>query len=248
MTLEALRDRLRTLLRKGELDKVLAPTDDDALPWSTWFEVNVWMATVGAAAAIYAVAVRERPADARPSAAELVPAAALVVLVLAFKVLAKVAVPRWQRRRRALVGRGRFVPAALVQANTAWFADDNEQWLPASIVVSFDAAAAEQPTRLELVAGRLQRAKETDRRQLAPDEAWLAWDLYHELGPLSARAIPAALCGGLRDCWLASVLLPPRPLRLGDLPLVVALPDDRSPGAASALPAELLDDPRVARA
>lgn len=235
MNLDAIRDHLRDLERKDKLEKQLAP-NDDGLPWAdlVWLlQVPAWL---GLGIHVY------RMATAATESKQPVPKedVAWLVLLALVAVLLKFAPPlfrtRAQRLRRRVRRSGAFVPAAIVQANSAWYAEDNERWRPASVLVSLDPAALAQPERLTAVAERVAQWKGADRRGMPPAQAAVAWRLYHEMGTLPAVAVPPDACGGLRDCLLFDTLLPPSPLRAGPVLLGLLVAGETAPEALAMVP------------
>lgn len=233
--------RIRELAAKGRLDAMLPPRTDDLLPWPDWFGVMSFVLLVGAGIAISMFAVEERPpgVDADFDHPSFLAGLSMIALAGACWVMARVTVPRWQRQRKKLGRRGVIVPAAIVQANAAWYDPDNEAHLPGSVVVSFDPAAREAPDRVRAVASAVADLGESDRRELPAGHVVLAWAVYHGFAPHRSLAVPEELCGGLERCWLVSTRLPARPLRHEGTCVALALSGDASRDAVAVLPEDL---------
>ena len=233
MNLSGISTRLRELDRQSKLEKLLAPVDE-TLPWAEILNVLHWPAMIGIAIHVCCMALvaKEQP----PSRGDIGWLALLVFVAIVLKFGSPLARTRMQRLRRQLRRRGLVVPAAIVQANHAFHAPDNKQWLPASLLVAFDPAVLQRPEALAGAAERLFALKGADRRTLPPDHVPIAWSLYHEMGPVASVPVPPELVDGLRDCVLASVMLPPQPLRSTDLLLCLGLSGQPSPHAIAVIP------------
>ena len=236
MNLSALREHLRKLERKGQLEKQLAK--HVAMPWSELADLLQYPAWIGFAVCFVRTFLHHSE-GAKTSDAD-----AIWLLGLLFAALVLRFGHGWlrspaERLRRRVRRKGLLVPAAIVQANTAFGAADNREWQPAALLIAFDPRVVQEPQRLLRAAGAVFALKHADRRQLPADRARIAWDLYHEMGPVRSLPVPADLAEGLQDCQLVSVMLPPQPLRVGDLCMVLTVPGERSHHAVAALPASL---------
>lgn len=238
MNLTDIAARLRELDGKGELDKLLGESDD-SMPWSDIVEILQWPAMIGIAIHVWQLANVASATKASPSSAEIGWLCLLVLVALGLRYGSRFLRTPKQRLRRRLRRRGLVVPAAVVQVNNAFFAEDNDRAWPGSVLVSFDPTVVDRIETLARVAKRLFTLKRADRRTLAPDHAALAWNLYHELGPTKALPVPADITEGLRDCVLVSVVMPPRPLEVGPSIVCLALPGESSPDSVAALPASI---------
>lgn len=233
-----IRKRLDELERASKLEKAL----DSGGGGAPWAEI-VWMlqfpAMIGLAIQVTTMALAVKPDDPGPSPAEMAWSAVLVLPVLLLRFGWKLVRSPRERTQVRLRRKGLVVLGAIVQANDRYFYDDNEDWLPGSMLVSFDPKA--RPEALAAGAQKINALKRQDRRTLPPAQAALAWDLYHEMGPSSSLPVPPELVGGLRDCLLVSAMLPPKPLDVDGCFWVLALPGERSADAVAVLPATLVD-------
>jgi hypothetical protein len=229
------RERLAMLQRKDKLEKLLAPLEPQ-FPWADIVSMLQWPTYLAIAIHGARMASAAKATDASPPPESLAWLLLLALLSQGFRWGAPLLRSRRERLRRKLRREGELVPAAIVMANDAWHDEGNTEWLPGAAVVSFDPTAWKQADRLTLVAKCLFALRAQDRRTLPPPHAELAWDLYHELGPLPSRAVPFELSEGLRDCWLVSVKMPPQPLQVLGMPAALALPGESSPDAVSLLP------------
>jgi hypothetical protein len=234
VSLATVRERLLDLEAKGQLEKRLAARDE-TLPWSDLLSLLQYPAILGVAIHVVFLA----NAGGLPARAEFLWLVALAAVALALRYGSGLARTPAQRLRLRLREHGALAAGAIVQANDAWFADANDRWLPGNVLVCFDANAWREPARLVAAAQRLFALRAADRRSLPPEHAALAWKLYHEIGPTASWSVPSDLCGGLKDCWLVSAMLPPEPLRDGELLVVLALPGETSPEAVALLPADI---------
>jgi hypothetical protein len=160
-------------------------------------------------------------------------------------VLVAICAARWvvpsAERCRRLLKNGVVVPAAVVQANSQWSDAENADWQPATILWSAAVGPPAAAADLRQVAGALFALKHQDRRALPLEQARLAWDLYHEMGPGPALPVPSELAQGLRDLRMGSAMLPPR-AAVGDGPLfVLILPGRADAGPPPVLAPSLLD-------
>lgn len=231
-----IRKRLDELERASKLEKAL----DSGGGGAPWAEI-VWMlqfpAMIGLAIQVTRIALAAKPDDPGPPPAEMAWAAVLVLPMLVCRFGWKLFRSARERTQARLRRKGLVVLGAIVQANDRFFDDDNEDWLPGSVLVSFDPKA--RPEALEASAQKINALKGQDRRTLPPAQAALAWDLYHEMGPTSSLPVPPELVGGLRDCLLVSAMLPPQPLAVDECLWVLALPGERSGDAVAVLPASV---------
>lgn len=233
----AIRERLTELEKQRKLEKLLAK-DDAGLSWADM----AWLLQIPAfcGAGIHVVRMGLAASGGQEPPAEDLAWALLLALIAAVLHrgwrLFRTRAERLGHRLRRL---GVVVPAAIVQVNNAHFVDDNRAWQPGSILLSFDPLAAVDPQRLSAAAQRLFALRKADRRTLRAEQAVLAWDLYHSMWPVRSSPVPAELCDGLRDCVLATVMLPPEPLADGGALVALALPRDLSPDAVRVLPGEV---------
>ncbi|MBI5852155.1 MAG: hypothetical protein HZB39_14165 [Planctomycetes bacterium] len=233
----AIRDRLTELEKQRKLEKLLAK-DDAGLSWADM----AWLLQIPAfcGVAIHVVRIGLAASGGQEPPAEDLAWALLLALIA---VVLHRGWPMFRTRAERLGHRlrraGVVVPAAIVQVNHAHFADDNREWHPGSILLSFDPLAAAHPQRLSDAAQRIFALRELDRRTLPAEQVVLAWDLYHSMWPVKSSPVPAELCDGLRDCVLATVMLPPEPLEDGGALAALALPRDLSPDAVRVLPGEV---------
>lgn len=238
MNLAAMRERLRDLERQGALENLLAPHVE--MPFADLIGLLQYPAFVAAAVHLTRMGLAARGTAARPGDGDLL----WLVLLLGIAVLLRFGSARWQGRdaivRQRVRRKGLLLPAAIVQANDSFGDPDNVEWRAANLLVSFDEAVLAEPARLVRAAERLLDLKFADRRMLPSAEAALAWDLYHEMGPVVSLPVPVQRAEGLRDAWLVSAMLPPQPLRVGDSLLVLALRGERSPHAVAVLPASVV--------
>lgn len=239
MNLAATRERLRELERRRELDQQLAP-NVEGLPWAELVWLLQFPAFLGLAVHVAFLASEAADTGVAPSAGEFVWLVVLAVVALVLRHGGPLLRTPAQRLRRRLRRKGVLVPVAIVQANNAFHDEGNRQWLPATVLLSFDPAVVQWPARLESVAARVLALKSRDRSTLPGPEAELAWTLYHEMGPVTSLRVPDELTEGLLDCMLASVLLPPQPARIGALCLALALPGQSSPHAVAVLPVAMV--------
>ena len=238
MNLGAIRDHLRDLERKEKLEKQLAP-NDDGLPWAdlVWLlQVPAWL---GLGIHIYRLATTAMETKQSVPKDEFAWLVLLALVAVVLKFVPPLFRTREQRLRCRVRRTGAFVPAAIVQANSNWYAEGNDRWQPGAVLVSLDPAAMAQPERLAAVAHRVAQWKTQDRRGMAPAQAAVAWQLYHEMGMLPAVAVPPESCDGLRDCLLFSTLLPPSPLRAGPALLGLVVAGETAPEALAMIPEQV---------
>ena len=237
MNLGAIGGRLRELEKKGKLEKLLAKADE-GMPWGDILWVFGAFGVVGIVVHVVRVGLAAADAGVRPPDMELVWLLLLMLVTAALFVVRLFVRSPAGALRRKVRRHGLVVPAVIVQANDAFYDDGNDQWVPASVLLSFDPAVMDKPELLARLARRVAALKRMDRRLLPADQALLAWDLYHELVPLPSRAVPGDLTEGLRDCIVATVMLPPKPLRDDSLCVCLAVPGSTSCHAVAVIPAE----------
>lgn len=238
MNFAAIGGRLRDLEKQGKLEKMLG-LRDDTMPWGDIVWMLQWPGWIGVGIQIW------RMANAATATKDVPPAEMAWCVVLALVAAGLGLAGRFvrtkeQRVRQRLRRSGLVVPAALVQANDAFFDADNDRWLPASVLVSFDPAVVDRPETLARVAKSLFAMRRADRRTLRPAHAAIAWTLYHEMGPTPSIVVPPELTEGLRDCVLVSAMLPPKPALVQSLFVCLALPGETSPAGAAVLAADVV--------
>lgn len=239
MNFQPIERRLAELRKQGKLEEVLHQRVE-TLPWSEILYVFHYVAIAGLGVHIVRMAMTASQTKERPADAEFLWFVVLAFVAVALRIASLFARTKAERVMRKVRKHGRCVPAAIVQANPAFFAPGNDQWVPADLLVSFDENAMRSPERLSAVARRLESLRHLDRRTLPPEQAEIAWGLYHEMGPRPSDPVPAALSEGLRDCLLVSVMLPPRPLLEDDCLVGLAIANELSPFAVAVLPAEVM--------
>jgi hypothetical protein len=236
----ALLERLRELEARGRLEKVLVARDE-ALPWTEVLWLLQYPAMLGVAIHVVCMANAAAATGGAPPAIAFVWLVVLALVAIALRHGWRFARTPAQRLRVRLREHGVLAAGAIVQVNDAFWGEDNDQWLPGSVLVSFDPDAWQRPEALAASARRLFALRDSDRRTLPPEQAALAWDLYHSMWLVQSSRVPSELCDGLRDCWLATAMFPPLPLRDGELLVVLALPGETSPDALALLPAAVVD-------
>ena len=236
MNLAREREQLRELERAGKLEKLLAP-NDDGMPWADLCWQLQFPAFLGAGIHITRMGMAAADRQASPPDEDLL---WLVVLVLVAAVL-RFGYPLLRTRAwrvRLKVRRfGLLLPIAVVQCNDKFFAEGNEQWVPGTLLVSFDPQLLSEPERLGKAAERLFALKHADRRTLPLAHAAIAWRLYHEMGPTRSLSVPPELSEGLKDCVMVSGMLPPKPLASGRMFTALAVHGEMSPEAVAVVPA-----------
>ncbi|HZN40327.1 MAG TPA: hypothetical protein VFD82_16090 [Planctomycetota bacterium] len=241
MNLSREREQLRALERAGKLEKLLAP-NDDGMPWADLCWLLQFPAFLGAGIHIARMGMAAAERKASPPDEDI---AWLVVLVLVAAVL-RFGYPllrtRAQRVRLKVRRSGLLLPAAVVQCNDQFFAEGNEQWVPGTLLVSFDPQVLSEPERLAKASERLFALKHADRRTLPLAHAAIAWDLYHEMGPTRSLVVPPELSEGLKDCVMVTAMLPPKPLASGRMFTALAVRGDMSPEAVAVIPAAAVRD------
>ncbi len=151
---------------------------------------------------------------------------------------------RAERPDRTLFSKGVIVPAAVVQANSGLFDEDDEDDLPGSMLVSFDPYFARHPAALVRLASSVFSWKNAPLDQLPPDARRIGWDLRTELGGLPPRPVAPAI-GGRPDTWLVDVLFrrDTLPNRCIDRRIFLVLARRDAPQPAHLIPTDLwLDD------
>lgn len=239
MNLREIGVRLRALEKKKKLEKLLAPSEE-GLPWSEVLAILVFLGTIGLAIHMVRMGMAAVEAKQPPSGEDLLWMVCFALVVVSLRVARLFARTRSERLRIKVRRHGLVVPAAIVQANDGFFDPDNDQWWPASVLLSFDPKVMDQPELLARVARRVAALKRMDRRTLPAGQALVAWDLYHEMGPLPSVPVPEDLTEGLRDCIVATVMLPPQPLREGPLLVCLAVPGQASSSAVAVVPASVM--------
>ncbi|MFN3243663.1 MAG: hypothetical protein ACE37K_19310 [Planctomycetota bacterium] len=242
MNLSAIRQNLTRLEKMDELEKLLADADE-GLPWNDFVWMLQFPAFVGAAIQITVMGMNARPEDDMPPGEDMAWMLLLVLLGLGFRFLHPLFRSRVQSLCRRLRRNGVVVPARHVQASPMWGQLD---WVWGIVVHSHDPAVLQDPDKLSATAKDLFELKWQDRGAMPEAHAELAWMLYHEIAPVRSLPVPAELCHGLQDCWIATVMLPADPLRSGDLLLALTLPSQseavrRDPNAIAVLPDAVLD-------
>jgi len=237
MNLAAIRQNLTRLEKQDDLEKLLADADE-GLPWNDFVWMLQFPAFVGAAIQITIMGMNARPEDDMPPAEDMLMALLLILLGLGMRFLHPLFRSQRQRLRRRLRRKGLVVPAKVVQASPMWGQLD---WVWGIVVFSRDPAVLEAPERLVDAARGLFELKWQDRGGLPDAHAAIAWTLYHEISPVRSQRVPDQLANGLKDCVMATVMLPAEPLRSGDLLMALVLPDELDPYAVAVLPDEVLD-------
>jgi len=236
MNLPELNRRIRDLEKDDKLDGMLASVDE-GLPWSDFLWMLQFPAYIGIAIQVTRMGMAASESDDGPPPEQLAWLMLLVVIALALKFLHPLARNRMQRLRRRLRRRGVVAAAAIVQAHDQWL--ESDEWWPGTVLISFDVEAMKEPQRLVEAARSLFSLKHADRRELPEEHAGIAWSMYHEMGHLHTRPVPPDLTNGLARCYLATVDLPPEPLKLGEGYLALALEGVEDPAAVAMLPAEV---------
>ncbi len=242
MNLAAVRERLTELEDARKLERQLAARDD-ALSWSDLAWLLQFPAMIGVAIHVVRLANASAATGTAPPRDEWLWLVALALVAIGLHFGWQLARTPVERLRARVREDGVLAAGAIVQVADAFFAAGNDRWLPGNVLVCFDARAWREPQRLVAAAKRLFALRAEDRRTLPPEHAALAWKLYHELGPTQSWSVPSDLCDGLKECWLTSVMVPPEPLRDGELLVVLALPDQTSPDAVALLPHAVLATP-----
>ncbi len=238
MNLAAIGGRLRDLEKEGRLEKLLGQRDD-AMPWGDIVWMLQWPGWIGVGIQIWRMANAATVTKDVPPA-EMAWCVILALVAAGLGLAGRFVRTKEQRVRQRLRRRGLVVPAALVQANDAFFDPGNDRWLPGSVLVSFDPAVVDRPETLARVGKSLFAMRRADRRTLRPEHAAIAWTLYHEMGPTPSIAVPPELTEGLRDCLLVSAMLPPKPALWQSLFVCLALPGESSPAGAAVVAADVL--------
>ena len=237
MNLAAIRQELTRLEKKDDLEKLLADADE-GLPWNDFVWMLQFPAFIGAAIQITVMGMNAKPEDDMPPGEDMAWALLLILLGLVCRFLHPLFRSKVQSLRRRLRRKGLVVPARHVQASPMWGQLD---WVWGIVVYSHDPAVLQDPDKLTETAKGLFDLKWQDRSALPGAHAEIAWTLYHEISPVRSLPLPAELCHGLKDCMMATVMLPAEPLRSGDLLLALTLPKERDPAAVAVLPETVLD-------
>lgn len=234
-----LRRHLDRLEKDAKLEKLL-DAEPAGLPWADIAWAMQFPALVGLVIQIASIATAARPADQGPPAAEIAwtLVLALVTLLLRFG-WPLLRSPR-ERRRGRLRRRGWVVPAAIVQVNHRFYAADNTEWCPGSLLVSADPQALADPKLLQTAADRLGGLSSQDRRRMPAGHAEVAWALYHQMVPVASVPVPDEMTGGLRQCQLVTVRVPPKPLSAAGCLWALILADDLASDAAAILPSSVV--------
>jgi len=242
MSLDAIRARVHALAASGKLDRRLQPRKDGGLPWSEWLWVDGAFALVAGAIVIGRAGMRVADTKQPVAVADVLHAAALLALSGACFLLARWVVPAAERRRRRLLKNGVLVPAAVVQANGRWYSAENTEWQPATILWSAAAGSPADTEDLEQVAAAVSALKHQDRRVMPLEQARLAWDLYHEMGPGPSLPVPPELAHGQSSVRMGAAMLPPRGADDDEDLFVLILPRAGDAGQPLALVPSLLED------
>jgi hypothetical protein len=240
-----LREHLRRLDDIGRLGKLL----DRRPHWLPWGEIAWWLqfGAFGGVAAGWLRGARLASETGSIPAGERAWLHGLLVLALALRFGARWLRSDWERRFDRVLEAGELVPAAVAQANDRHFAPGNTESWPGAVVISFDPRATSRPELLHGIAARVEALRRVDRRTLPSRHAEVAWTVFHEMHPVRSIPIPGDLTDGVRDCVLATVMLPARPLVRDGLLRALALRGDSSPDALAILPEAAAAHPPVGR-
>jgi hypothetical protein len=234
------RGRLDELEKKSKLEKRLAKDDNAMLSIADMAFVLQIFAFLGLFTHIVFMANTAGDTKDAPSREDFAWFAVLGLVTAVLHFGWKLLRSRRERTLLRLLRKGEVVPAAMVMVNNGWFDDDNTEWWPGAVLVSFDPRAKVEPAVLMHAASGLFALRKKDRRTLPSEQGAIAWQLYHEMGPGPSVAVPPSLCGGLRDCMLVSAKLPPNPMRDRDLLVCLALAKEWTPDGVRILPADVL--------
>jgi len=237
MNLSDVRGRLSKLERKEDLEKLLA-TVDEGLPWHDFVWMLQFPAYIGAAIQVTMMGMNAKEGDDGPPGEEMAWLLLLVLIGVAMKFLHPLFRNKLQKLRRRVRKKGFVLPAALVQANSLW--GQVENWVHGSVLICFDPNIVNKPELLTEAAKSVFALKGVDRSTLPKDQRALAWSLYHELAPVRSIKVPESLTGGLKNCIMATVQLPPEALCEGSLLFALAVPDNLDPNAIAMLPEEVM--------
>ncbi len=240
MNYAEVRNRLDELVKNGKLEKRLAKDENASLSIADMAFVLQIFAFLGLFIHIVFMASAAGETKQAPSREDFAWFALLGLVTVVLHFGWKLLRTRRERMQLRLLRKGEVVPAAMVMVNSAWFADDNTEWWPGAVLVSFDPRAKAEPDVLVKAAHALFDLRKEDRRKLPSEQAAIAWRLYHEMGPAPSVPVSPSLCGGLRDCVLVDAKVPPQPLRDRELLVCVALAKETSPEAVRLLPADAL--------
>jgi hypothetical protein len=234
-----LRKHLDRLEKDSKLEKQLE-SGVDHLPWADIAWAMQYPALIGLVIQIVSMATAARPADQRPPAVEIAWTLFLALMMLVLRLGWPLLRSARERRRLRLRRRGWVVPAAIVQINNGFYAGDNTEWCPGSLLLSADPKATANPKLLLEAADRIGELGTKDRRQMPAAHAEVAWALYHQMAPVKSVPVPPELAGGLGNCMLVSVQVPPQPLSAAGTLWALTLADDLSPDAVAILPSSVV--------
>lgn len=230
-----LRKHLDRLEKDGKLEKLLESRVEE-LPWADFSWAMQFPALIGLMIQVVSMATAARPADQGPPAVEIAWTLLLALVMLVLRYGWPLLRSARERRRLRLRRRGWVVPAAIVQVNAQFHAHDNTEWCPGSLLLSADPQAFANPKLLLEAADRIGELGTKDRRQMPAAHAEVAWAIYHEMVHVKSVPVPPELAGGLGNCMLVSVHVPPQPLQAAGTLWALTLADDLSPDAVAILP------------
>jgi hypothetical protein len=182
------------------------------------------------------MAGRAKESGGRPPDGDLLWLLFLCVVAIALRYGWRLLRTKKERQRLRMRRRGQLVPVAMVQANERFFDEGNTESWPAAVLLSFDPRANGRPKEFAELAGRLRGLRFVDRRTIPFEHAEIGWRLFHEMGPVRSARVPEDLTGGLRDCVLASAILPAAPLVLDGHMWALATPGELSPDSLAVVP------------
>lgn len=238
MNLAEMRGRLTKLEKEGDLEKLLASADE-GLAWNDFVWMLQFPAFIGAAIQITYMGLNAKEGDESPPGEELLWMLVLVLIGAAMRFLHPLFRNKIQKLRFRVRRKGFVVPGALVQANAMWGKVDD--WVHGSILICFDANILNQPNLLVDAAQAIFALKNVDRSTLPKEQRAVAWSIYNELAPVRSVKVPESLTKGLKDCIMATVLLPPEALCEGSLLFALAVKDNLDPNAVAVLPETVLN-------
>jgi len=238
-----LREHLTRLEWTGKLERHI-PETSPAMPWAHVISILPFVfygaIFVHMLRLVLAAAEAQKAGGLpRPPDAELLWLLVLIVLSQIARFGSGLVRTREESIGHRLRRKGKLLPAAIVQANSNYYAPGNVDPWPGALLVSFDPKASESPERLDAVARDLARLKHADRSQLPPAHAAVAWWLFHEMAPVESIAIPPELSHGLTECQLSAATLRPDDYEHDGRLWVLALRKNRSPLAVATIPAKL---------